>query len=411
MGIHVPTILERLLDATADKTRADARITGLRSILAEEAGRRYAEEGAAPTWKRRDVGTVRYDEPGEWSAVVVDEAAFGSYVAEHYPTEATGVLDVPAAQLEAALDALRFAGIDVIESRVAVRGNFTATYLERLAVDVEETRDDEDGSIDRTITVVDASTGQLVPGTSAERSAAKLVVTLDRDLKARVIEEAKAAAAADLAEPVTRDEALAGEEAAAPELTPAERATVDRFESAPDAVVADNIESLRKALGADTPAGHRNPYVGDGADGARRSAQIDREEADGLDRDDPRYDEVLASAARWDEQARELEAAEAATAPPPAEEGRAAQLAGVTPLRPERGEDLPDGLGPHGNATTATLGEALAMQDPAIAGVDALEAMDNRENLRRIARAKGIPAGGTTKRELAERLYAAGVRA
>lgn len=52
---------------------------------------------------------------------------------------------------------------------------------------------------------------------------------------------------------------------------------------------------------------HRPPYVGDGADGARRSAEIDRTEADGLDRRDPRVEQLLASAAAWDAQAAELE--------------------------------------------------------------------------------------------------------
>lgn len=53
----------------------------------------------------------------------------------------------------------------------------------------------------------------------------------------------------------------------------------------------------------------RNPYVGEGADGARRSAAIDRSEADGLD-PGPYRDAVLASVARWEDQAAELEAAE-----------------------------------------------------------------------------------------------------
>lgn len=51
----------------------------------------------------------------------------------------------------------------------------------------------------------------------------------------------------------------------------------------------------------------RNPYVGEGVDGARRSARIDREEADGLDPGEYR-DAVLASAAAWDAQADQLEA-------------------------------------------------------------------------------------------------------
>lgn len=51
---------------------------------------------------------------------------------------------------------------------------------------------------------------------------------------------------------------------------------------------------------------YRTPYVGAGRDGCLRSAQIDREEADGLDRSDPRYDDLLVSAERWEAQAREI---------------------------------------------------------------------------------------------------------
>lgn len=56
-----------------------------------------------------------------------------------------------------------------------------------------------------------------------------------------------------------------------------------------------------------TPAPRlREPYVGEGVDGCMRSAQIDREEADRLDLDDPRYAEVIASAERWEHQAELL---------------------------------------------------------------------------------------------------------
>lgn len=55
-----------------------------------------------------------------------------------------------------------------------------------------------------------------------------------------------------------------------------------------------------------TKGQQRNPYVGEGEDGARRSARIDREEADGLDYFDPRYDERLTSAQAWEAQAHEL---------------------------------------------------------------------------------------------------------
>lgn len=51
----------------------------------------------------------------------------------------------------------------------------------------------------------------------------------------------------------------------------------------------------------------RNPYVGSGADGARRSAQIDREEADTLPANDSRRDDLLDSARRWDDYAALLD--------------------------------------------------------------------------------------------------------
>lgn len=51
----------------------------------------------------------------------------------------------------------------------------------------------------------------------------------------------------------------------------------------------------------------RNPYVGSGADGARRSAQIDQEEADCLPPGEYR-DHCLLSAERWILQAEYLEA-------------------------------------------------------------------------------------------------------
>ena len=55
------------------------------------------------------------------------------------------------------------------------------------------------------------------------------------------------------------------------------------------------------------PADHgwRNPYVGSGADGARRSAEIDREEMDLLDLDDPRREAIQDSIERWERQAED----------------------------------------------------------------------------------------------------------
>lgn len=52
---------------------------------------------------------------------------------------------------------------------------------------------------------------------------------------------------------------------------------------------------------------HRDPYVGEGADGARRSAQIDREEADCYTLDDPRVGALIESAIAWEQQAADLD--------------------------------------------------------------------------------------------------------
>ncbi|KAB7740898.1 hypothetical protein GA707_18535 [Nostocoides sp. F2B08] len=54
------------------------------------------------------------------------------------------------------------------------------------------------------------------------------------------------------------------------------------------------------------PVQLRHPYLGDGADGARRSAQIDLEEADCLPPGEQR-DDCLLSAKRWILQAEHLE--------------------------------------------------------------------------------------------------------
>jgi hypothetical protein len=50
----------------------------------------------------------------------------------------------------------------------------------------------------------------------------------------------------------------------------------------------------------------RAPCVGSGEDGCRRSAQVDREQADGLSWEDPRKEELHQSAERWEEQAYQL---------------------------------------------------------------------------------------------------------
>jgi hypothetical protein len=99
----------------------------------------------------------------------------------------------------------------------------------------------------------------------------------------------------------------------------------------------------------------RPPYVGEGADGARRSAQIDREEADLLD--ESRYaarERLLTSADQWleqagaaDERARIVWWLRAGLSGPagvnlmPSEHALVAELADVIEQHPERFADAP----------------------------------------------------------------------
>lgn len=209
--VHIPTLLEGILEATAAEAAAKARIATLRAALEDEARRRFAAEGAAPSWTTPQLGKVRLDPPSEWAATVADPAAFGSFVAEHYPTEATAIVPVPAGDLEDVLKALEFIGVTpAAEVRVEVRSAWEEPYVAGLAVDVEET-ELEDGAVDRTITVVDPDTGQLVDGMTATRKPAKLVVSLDRDRRTAAVTQAQATAAALL-------EAASDEEAPGPDL-------------------------------------------------------------------------------------------------------------------------------------------------------------------------------------------------
>lgn len=74
------------------------------------------------------------------------------------------------------------------------------------------------------------------------------------------------------------------------------------------AVVGDlDLDAAVEAPPEPEPLEDRRPYVGTGADGARRSAQIDREERDTLPAGAERRDELEESARRWEAQAERIE--------------------------------------------------------------------------------------------------------
>lgn len=357
MGIIIPKLLDAILEATAVEAGAKARIAGLRAVLEDEARRRYATEHAAPTWNAPKAGVVRFAPPGDWTAQVQDPAAFGSFVAEHYPTEATAVITIPAASLPDALTALEFAGVTVDDSRIEVRSAWSKPYLDTLVVDVEETPGETpEDEVTRDVTIVDPK-GLLPEGLTPTRAAGKLVVSLDRNRRTVVLEESRKAA----------EEAVA--DATEGDTPAADPALLDSRRRELEALHGDQLATIAKA--------HNLGSSGTKAALAERIARA--EQATGL---------VVNPAA-----AITVHRAEGGTVTPRADVGL-----------PEGPEELvvPAAQGPHGNATTLSLDEALDL------AADALEKGRSREVLRAAAKARGLSAAGG-KRDVARRLAAAGV--
>lgn len=82
-------------------------------------------------------------------------------------------------------------------------------------------------------------------------------------------------------------------------------------------------------------AGVEPSYVGQGIDGARRSAAIAREEADTIDVADPRHDELMDTASAWEDRADALEALAARSRDRRRLAGAVARLERVTVLLAE----------------------------------------------------------------------------
>lgn len=174
--IKVDAVLRRILEAAAEEVTARQRGARYRRLLEDEARARHAAEGAAPTWKARGLGQVRWDgadaDPKPYVAAPV---AFGSWAAQRHPSGVVATLTVPADRLAAAVEALGFAGIPDITAQVTAHPRFVETFLEQ--VDVA-------GSEEAGWVVVAADTGEVVEGLAARTPSPRLVVVLDRQAKA-----------------------------------------------------------------------------------------------------------------------------------------------------------------------------------------------------------------------------------
>lgn len=375
MGIDVPTILDALLEATADEATAKARIASLRASLEEEARRRFQTERAAPSWNAPELGKVRFDPPGKWEAMVVDHDAWGSWVAEHHPSEATGVIRLPAALLEEALMAIGFAlgehgQPNTVTSTVEVRPAWSSTFLGSLTVDVEE-ESGPDGELIREFAITDPTTGEVVDGVTGTRSAAKLVVSLDRDRRTRAIESARAAAGA-LLEVAQTDEG--------PE--------VDRQE-------LDARRRYLEGLHADVLAAYAGRLeLSKSGTKAELAERIARTEAITGRR------ELVPASDLTDRQGD-------AVAPRP---GGLAGEASPAPMRDGGGAERGAGRTP--SAAPPPAAEPDEPERGSVAYLDgkraaAIEETGSREDLRRFAKAKGVGASGT-KAQVAKRIADAG---
>lgn len=181
MGLRIPDLLDAILEATASEASAKARIASLRAALEDEARRRYAEEGAAPTWTAPKLGKVRFDAPGDPTPVIGEPVSFTAWVAARHPTEVVRTLTVTGDDVDAALQALDFVGVtaDLTES---VRPSWASPYVEGLRLE------DHDG----TYAAFDPDTGEHVAGITGRADTGKLVVSLDRDRRTLALEDARA---------------------------------------------------------------------------------------------------------------------------------------------------------------------------------------------------------------------------
>lgn len=200
--MRIDIALQGLLGATQDAARAKATSDVLRVHLVEEAKKRTAADGAAPTWKS-PLGQVRWDGTDATPArSVTDPAEFASFLAERAPAIVTATLTVAADQLEQALSALAFSQIDVSGSAVTYDEAAADQWLnEHSTISAADSPTGfEVYEFDPTGTAP-VNCGSRIPGVGASKSAPKLVVVLNPALKAEAV-----AAGVEQAESLVEDD-------------------------------------------------------------------------------------------------------------------------------------------------------------------------------------------------------------
>lgn len=175
-------LVRRLLDLTIEQRAVKRAVDLLRADLDAAARTEFATSGVVPSWKIPGLGSIALDGAAETEERYVDDhTAYGSYIAERFPSETVGVITVPGSMLEAALEALRFAEVDVTATQVSSPKHNQAAHLDTLeTVDLAT----DDAHPDRRL--VDAD-GQVVPGAAWRlTSSPRLVVRPERTAVTRV---------------------------------------------------------------------------------------------------------------------------------------------------------------------------------------------------------------------------------
>lgn len=195
-------IIPAYLLAAIEETKASAKTARLRAEIDRLAREEFARQGS-DRWKADGLGKshVRLDGTQDGPKMMVTKPAeLASYLGEHAPQYAVTTITVPAGDLAAALQALEFAGVTV-KGADAVPGPDAAVWV---ADNCRATPDPDTGGW----VVQHVEDGKVVtpdvPGLGAFVKPARLVVSLDRDIKAsserEAVEEAEAALAGILAD-------------------------------------------------------------------------------------------------------------------------------------------------------------------------------------------------------------------
>lgn len=200
--MDVRSRIAELLQLTARKAAAEERIETIRAELHAEALTRLRDEGAAPAWKVRGMGSVTLaGADGKGELVVVDGAAFHAWASEAHPTETTRsaslTVDLSSfgpteaeqvlTHLRAQVTELAAVGVAAeVTDNAGVRGVFAKALLNTPTMyrEVPDPTDDEGPG---QLMTVD---GELVPGVVV-RHKRYISCRLDPEAKARAIAEVR----------------------------------------------------------------------------------------------------------------------------------------------------------------------------------------------------------------------------